>query len=183
MVLRLIAFLRLIALATNHLSKRHYLMIAVNMVAPMAFSVIMAYFAIECLWVRLAIVLAALLVWPVFVVVVVAMLVERDTGDVTRSLGERVDPLEERIGRLHEEHSGLIQDLQSEVEDLENRTRTALQSIGVDLAPGAVRLRASARSGIPTASFTLRISGGSRWARLRASLRRWRRRIWEIVWG
>ena len=166
-----------------NLSLRHYLMIAVTIVVPVVVPTVMGYFPIECLWVRVLVDVGVILVWSVFVVVVVSRLVQREVSEASQSVADRVDPVAEQVRVLGEEHDNSIRNLGLQVEDLESRAQLALQSLGAELPPKTVNLRASFRAGSPTMSATLSVSGGSRRARIRARFRRVRRRAWEIVWG
>ena len=123
------------------------------------------------------------MVWALFVVIVVARLVERDAGEVSQLVSERVVPLEGQMERQREEHGSLIADVQRQVEGLESRIRSALEPLGVDLPLGALNISVTVRAGSPTVSIGVSVSGGSRWARTRAWFRHALRRAWEIIWG
>ena len=167
----------------SNLSLRHYLVIVVTIVVPVVFPTFMDYFVIECLWIRVAIDVGVILIWALFVVIVVARLVERDTGEVNQLVSERVVPLEDDLERQREEHGSLMADMQRQVEGLESRIRSALEPLGVDLPLGAIDLRVTARVGAPTISIGVSVSGGSRWARIRAWFRHALRRAWVVIWG
>ena len=166
-----------------NLSPRHYVMIAVTIVVPVVFPTVMGYFPFKCLWVRVFVDVGVILGWSVFVVIVVSRLVQREVSEASQLVAKRVDPLAERVRGLGEEHGNSIRDLGLQVDDLERRAQLAVQSLGGDLPPKAVNIRASARAGALTVSARLSVSGGSRRARIRAWFRRVRRRALEIVWG
>ena len=167
----------------KHLSFHHYRMIIVTILVPVILAVVVTYFAVDCLVVRVIIDVGAVLVWALFVVIVVALMVERDMAEARRLVSQQTGPLAEQVHRMEEEHRDLIADVRRQVEDLENRTRSTFEGLGVDLPPKLVSLRLRATAGTPTASFNLRVSGGSKWARLRQRFRRAMRRIREIVYG
>ena len=166
-----------------HLSQRHYLLIVVTILVPVAFPMIMGYISIGCLWVRIAIDVVVFLIWAVFVVVVVSRLVERDANEANESIATQLGPLTDGLQNLREEHNGSIEDVRQRIQDLEDRTRSALEGLDAHLGPATVNLRATVRAGSPTASATLRVSGGSRWARIRRWFLQKRRWIREFVWG
>ena len=165
-------------------SRHHYVMIAVAIVAPAAYTIFAGYLPLECPWVRALVNLVALLIWAVFVVVVVAMLTEHDSSETTRAIRERIAPLESRIDEVDRQHGGSIEGIRSNLTDLEERTQRALRSLDATLPPPGARIQADIRSGVPTMEARgTTTSGGSRWGRCCAWLRCWRRRIWKAVWG
>ena len=109
------------------------------------------------------------LIWALFVVVVVALLVERDVSTVQHLVSQHTEPLAEQVNRVREEHDSLIEDMRSQVEDLESRTRATFERLDVNLLPTSVHLRAGFTFGVSEVSVTLSQSGGSRWGRF------WRR--------
>lgn len=168
----------------SNLSLSHYLVIMVTIVAPVVLPIAMDYFAISGLWVRLVIQVSVNLLWFVLVVVVVSRLVERDAGGVRQSVTERVDPVAAGLESLREEYHGSIADVRLQLEDLERRTQSALQDLGVDLPPKTVNLRVSfSMGGSSTVSAHLRVSGGSRWTRIRRRFRRMGQMAWGVFWG
>ena len=123
------------------------------------------------------------LVWALLAVIVVALMVKRDMADARQLVSQQTGPLAEQVRRLKEEHGDLIADVRLQVEDLENRTRSTFERLGTDLRPKSVSIRARVTAGVPTVSATLRVSGGSRWARLRQRFRYAMRRVKEVVYG
>ena len=167
----------------KNLSFYHYRMIIVTIFVPVILTVAVTYLAVDCLVIRVIIDVGVVLAWALFVVVVVALMVERDMAEASQLVSQRTGPLVEQVHRLEEEHCDLIADLQLQVEDLESRTRSTFERLGVDLPPKSVSIRARAIAGAPTVSVTLRVSGGNKWARLRQRFRRAMRRVREIVYG
>ena len=167
----------------KNLSLYHYRMIIVTIFVPVIFAVVVSYFAVDCLVVRAIIDVGVVLVWALFVVIVVALMVERDMAEARRLVSQQTGPLVEQVHEVEKEHSDLISDLRRQVEDLESRTRATFETLGVDLPPKSVSLRARVNFDAPTASVTLRVSGGSKWARLRRRFRSAMRGIREIVYG
>ena len=167
----------------KNLSFYHNRMIIVTIFVPVVLTEVVTYFAVECQVVRVIIDLGVFLVWALFVVIVVALMVEKDMAEARRLVSQQTVPLAEQVRMLKEEHGDLIADVRLQVEDLENRSRSTFERLGGDLPPKSVRVRARSASGVPTASATLRVSGGSRWARLRQRFRYAMRRIKEVVYG
>ncbi len=167
----------------SHLSFRHYLVILVTVVVPVVFPTVMGYFAIECLWVRVAIDAGVVTVWSLFVVVVVSRLVERDSGEVNQLVAQRVDPIASQLAQLNDEHRGLREDMLLQITELERRAQSALQQLGGELPPKTVNVSFSAMTGLPTVSITANVSGGSRWARILRGLHHAWSTIWGTVWG
>ena len=112
------------------LSFYHYRMIIVTVVVPVILTV-----AVDCLVVRVIIDVGVVLVWALFVVIVVALVVERDMAEASRLVSQQAVPLVEQVHRLEEEHDDLIADVRLQVEDLESRTRSTFERLGVDLPP------------------------------------------------
>ena len=158
-------------------------MIIVTILVPVILTGAVTYFAVDCLLVRVIIDAGAVLVWSLFVVIVVALMVERDMAEARRLVSQQTSPLAEQVRLLKDEHGDLIADVRLQVEDLENRTRATFERLGADLPPKSVSVRARIVSGAPTVSATLRVSGGSRWARLRQRFRRAMRRVKEVMYG
>ena len=167
----------------KNLSFYHYRMIIVTIFVPVILTVVVTYLPIDSWVVCLIIALVVFLIWVLVAVIVVALVVERDMAEASQLVSQRTDPLSEQVRRLEEEQADLISDLRIQVEDLENRTRSAFERLGGDLPPESVRVRARATSGVPTVSATVRVSGGSKWARLRRRFRRAMRTVREIVYG
>ena len=165
----------------KHLPFHYYLMIIVTIFVPVILTVVVTYLAVDCLVARVIIDVGAVLVWALFVVVVVALMVERDMAEASQLVSRRTGPLLEQVHRLEEEHSDLIADLQ--VEDLESRMRSTFERLGAELPPRTVSARLRVTAGAPTVSFNLTVSGGNKWARLRQRFRRAMRRVREIVYG
>ena len=166
------------------LSFYHYRMIIVTIVVPVILTVAVTYFAVDCLVVRVIIDVGVVLVWALFVVIVVALVVERDMAEASRLVSQQAVPLVEQVHRLEEEHGDLIADVRLQVEDLESRTRSTFERLGVDLPPNKrIPVRARNILGAATNSAAVGISGGSKWARLRQWFRRAMRRVREIVYG
>ena len=159
------------------------MMIGVTIVVPVAFPTIMDYIPISTLWVRLAIDVVVNVIWLVFVVVVVSKLVERDTGEVRQYITDRIDPVATGLDSFRKEHHGSMEDIRLQLEDLEQRTRTALKDLDVELPPRTVNVRLTVQSGVPTVSITLRPPVGRMWDRICGRFRRVREKAWEIVWG
>ena len=167
----------------KNLSFYHYRMIIVTIFVPVILTVVVTYLAVDCLVVRVILDVGVVLVWALFVVIVVALMVERDMAEANRLVSQQTGPFVEQVHRLEEEHGDLITDVRLQVEDLESRTRSTFERLGVDLPPKSVSIRARAIAGAPTVSVTLRVSGGNKWARLRQRFRRAMRRVREIVYG
>ena len=165
------------------LSFYHYRMIIVTIVVPVILTVAVTYFAVDCLVVRVIIDVGVVLVWALFVVIVVALVVERDMAEASRLVSQQTVPLVEQVHRLEEEHGDLVADVRLQVEDLESRTRSTFERLGVDLPPKRISVRARIILGAVTMSAAVGISGGSKWARLRQWFRRAMRRVREIVYG
>ena len=176
MVLRFVDYLA-------NLSPYHRWVIVITVVVPLVIPTVMGYVTIENLCVRATIDGGVILVWLAFVVVVVSRLAEYDTREANRLVGEQVDPLAENVSRLGEEHSNSIEDVRLQVQDLERRTQSALESLGENLPPKTVFVRAKLIVGAPTVSVSVSVSGGSRWGRIRAQFRRTWSRIRTFVWG
>ena len=123
------------------------------------------------------------LAWALFVVVVVALMVEKDMAEANRLVSQQTDPLVEQVHRLQEQHGDLIADVRLQVEDLESRTRSTFERLGAELTPKSVSVRARIFLGGVTMSAAVGPSGGSKWARLRQRFRRAMRRVREIVYG
>ena len=166
-----------------NLSLGHYLMIAVTIVVPVVFPTVIGYFLIERLLVKVAIDVVVILIWSVFVVVVVSKLVERENREVSQLVGRQVGEVRGQLDRLKQEHQDATAVAREQLEELEERLRLALESMGVDLRPKSVRLRAQAMTGVPTMSARVHVTGGSRLARMRRLLRRSRSWAWRQVWG
>ena len=167
----------------KNLSFYHYRMIIVTIFVPVILTVVVTYLAVDCLVVRVILDVGVVLVWALFVVIVVALMVERDMAEANRLVSQQTGPFVEQVHRLQEEHGDLIADVRLQVEDLESRTRSTFERLGVDLPPKSVSIRARAVLGALTGSVTLRVSGGTKWARLRQRFRRAMRRVREIVYG
>ena len=165
------------------LSSYHYRMIIVTIIVPVILTWVVTNLPIDCLVVRVIIGVVLFLVWALFAVIVVALMVKRDMAEASQLVSQRTGPLLEQVHRLEEEHGDLITDVRLQVEDLESRTRSAFERLGGDLPPESVRVRARATSGVPTVSATVRVSGGSKWARLRQHFRHVMRLVWEVVYG
>ena len=137
--------------------------------------------------VRVIIYLGVFLVWALFVVIVVARMVERDMAESSNLVLQQTGPLAEQVHRLREEHRDLIADVGLKVEDLERRARSTFERLGVDLAPKSVSLRARTIFGAVGMPAPVLISDGSKWARLRRwllhRLRGTARRVWEVIYG
>ncbi len=165
------------------LSLGHYLMIVVTIVVPVVFPTVIGYFLIERLLVRVVIDIVVILIWSIFVVVVVSKLVEREDREVSQLVEWKVGEVRGQLNRLNREHRGATADVRSQLEDLEERLRSSLESMGVELRPKTAYIRAQAMSGVPKVSASLRMTGGSRLARMRRWFRRSRSLVWEKVWG
>ena len=161
----------------KNLSFYHYRMIIVTIFVPVILTVVVTYLAVDCLVVRVIIDVGAVLFWAVFVVIVVALMVERDMAEANRLVSQQTGPLVEQVHRLEEEHGDLIADVRLQVEDLESRTRSTFERLGADLPPKGVSVRARAISGAATISAPVVTSGGNKWARLRQRFRRAMRRV------
>ncbi len=166
-----------------NLSLGHYVMIAVTIVVPVVFPTIIGYFSIERLLVKVVIDGIVILIWSVFVVVVVSKLVERENREVSQLVGRQVGEVRGQLDRLKQEHQAETAVAREQLEDLEERLRLALESVGVELRPKSVRVRARVTMGVPTMSARLRVTGGSRLARMRRLLRRSRSWAWGKMWG
>ena len=167
----------------SNLSQRHYLLIVVTIVVPVVFPTAMGYFEIEPLWVRMAIDVVVILLWAVFVAIVVSRLVERDTSEAKRLVGESVGRVADDLHGVRDEHGKLIAGMNEKVRDLEERTGAALEPLGGKLQPRTVNARVAVSSGVPTTSATGTVSRGSWWRRVLGRFRRVRRRAWGVLWG
>ena len=130
----------------RNLSLYHYAVILVTIFVPLILGLVVAYPAFECLVVRLIVYAVLFLIWALFVVVVVALLVERDAAFVNRLVSQQTDPLAEHVKEVREGHGGLIEDIRSQVEDLESRTRATFESLDVNLPPRPVNCVLGLRS-------------------------------------
>ena len=164
-------------------SSYHYRMIIVTILVPVILTVVVTYLPIDCLVVHVIIAVVVFLVWALFAVIVVALMVKRDMAEASQLVSQRTGPLAEQVRMLKEEHGDLIADLRLQVEDLETRSRLTLEKLGAELPPKSVSVRLRAVAGVPTASATVRVSGGSKWARLRRWFRYAMRRVKEVVYG
>ena len=167
----------------RNLSRYHYAVIVVTIFVPLILGLVVAYPAFECLVVRVIVYVGVFLVWALFVVVVVALLAEKDVSAVQHLVSQHTEPLAKQVNRVREEHDSQIEDMRSQLEDLESRTRATFERLDVNLPPRSVHLRAGFTFGVPEASVTLRQSGGSRWGRLRRMVRRGVFKVWEVVYG
>ena len=174
----------------KNLSRHHYWMIIVTILVPTILTGVLslvATFVVEGLVVRVIIYVGMFLAWALFVVIVVALMVERDMTESSNLVSQQMGPLVEQVHRLREEHGDLIADVGLKVEDLERRTRSTFERLGVDLPPKSVALRARIIFGAVGMSAPVLISGGSKWARFRQRFlqRFWHamRRVWEVVYG
>ena len=109
---------------------------------------VVAYPGFECLLVRVIVYTVLFLIWALFVVIVVALLVERDSAFVDRFVSQQTEPLANRVKELREEHGGVLEDIRLQMDDLEERTRSALEEVGGKLRPrdGALKRRDHVRS-------------------------------------
>ena len=174
----------------NNLSRHHYWMIIVTILVPTILTGVVSLvttFVVDGLVVRVIIYLGVFLVWALFVVIVVARMVERDMAESSNLVLQQTGPLAEQVHRLREEHRDLIADVGLKVEDLERRARSTFERLEVDLAPKSVSLRARTIFGAVGMSAPVLISDGSKWARLRRwllhRLRGTARRVWEVIYG
>ena len=119
----------------RNLSPLHYGVIVVTILVPVVLTAGITYFAVECLLVRVIIDVAAFLVWALFVVIVFALVVEKDRAEANQLVSEQVDLLVQQLRGLREEHHTLITGLGLQVEDLEERAQSALRGLGVELPP------------------------------------------------
>ena len=169
----------------KNLSLHHYWMIIVTILVPTILTGIVSLvttFVVDPLVVSV-IIGGLFLVWALFVVIVVALMVERDLGESSNLVLQQTGPLVEQVDRLREEHRDLIADVRLQVEDLESRTRSTFERLGVDLPPKSVSLGARTIFGAAGMSAPVLISSGSKWARFRQRFRRAMRRVWEVVYG
>ena len=167
----------------RNLSRLHYGLIAVTILAPVVLTATVTYFAVECLLVRVVIDGAAFVVWSLFVVVVFALVVEKDRTEANQLVSEQTAPLAEQLERLREQQDDLIAGVRQQVEDLERRTRSTFEQLGTDLPPRSVSVRARGVSFAVEVSAAVGTVGGSRLSRLRRRFRRAMRRVWEVVYG
>ena len=167
----------------KNLSFYHYRMIIVTIFVPVILTVAVTYFAVDYLLVRVIVDVGVVLVWALFVVVVVALMVERDMAEANRLVSQQTGPLVEQVHRLQEEHGDLIADVRLQVEDLESRIRSTFEKLGAELPPKRVSVRARDIFDAATFSAAVGASGGNKWARLRQRFRRAMRRVREIVYG
>lgn len=167
----------------KNLSVRHYLVILVTVIVPVVFPTVMGYFEIGSLWVRIAVDVGVILVWLVFVVVVVSRLVQREAGEVARSVAERLDPLSNQVSQLEDESRNAVADIRQQMRDLEERTGEAVRDLGGNMRPKSLNLRATFAGAVGLSSVAVSVSGGSRWRRIRRWLRRAVRLAWEFVYG
>ena len=112
----------------KNLSFYHHRMIIVTIFVPVVLTGVVTYFAVECQVVRVIIDLGVFLVWALFVVIVVALMVEKDMAEARRLVSQQTVPLAEQVRMLKEEHGDLIADVRLQVEDLENRSRSTFES-------------------------------------------------------
>ena len=167
----------------RNLSLYHYAVIVVTIFVPLILGLVVAYPAVESLAVRVIVYAVSFLIWALFVVVVVALLVERDAAFVNRLVSRRTDLLAEQFKEVKEEHGGLLEDMRLQMEDLEDRTRSALEGVGGRLRPKTVNLRGTVAAEGAISSPTLCVSGGSRWGRFRQRIRRVMVKVWKVVYG
>ena len=120
------------------LSPGHYLMVVVTILVPVVFPTAIGYIPIACLLVRVAIDVAVILIWSVFVVVVVSKFVERENREVNQLVGQQVGEVREQLNCLTDEHRNSTADARLQLEDLEGRIRSALESVGAELGPRSV---------------------------------------------
>ena len=161
----------------------HHAVIVVTIFVPLILGLVVAYPAFECLVVRVIVYVVIFLVWALFVVVVVALLVERDGAFVNRLVSQQTEPLAEQVKEVREEHGGLLEDVRLQMEDLEDRTRSALEGVGGRLRPKTVNLRGTVAAEGAIRSPTLCVSGGSKWGRFRRRFRRVMVKVWKVVYG
>ena len=167
----------------RNLSLYHHAVIVVNIFVPLILGLVVAYSAFECLVVRVIVYVVMFLVWALFVVVVVALLVERDGAFVNRLVSQQTEPLAEQVKEVREEHGGLLEDVRLQMEDLEDRTRSALEGVGGRLRPKTVNLRGTVAAEGAISSPTLCVSGGSKWGRFRRRFRRFMLKVRKVVYG
>ena len=170
----------------RNLSLYHYAVIVVTIFFPVGLGLIVAYPAIECLVVRVIVYSVLFVVWALFVVIVVALLVERDAVVANRFVTQQTDPLAEKLNQVKEvsdEHESLIENIRLQMADLERRSRSTFEELGANLPPRAVDLHGSVTLSGPTLSGTLTISGGSRWGRFRQWFRRAVLKAWRVIYG
>ena len=91
----------------KNLSFYHYRMIIVTIFVPVILTVVVTYLPVDCLLVRVIIDVGVVLVWALFVVVVVALMVERDMAEANRLVSQQTGPLVEQVHRLEDEHGVL----------------------------------------------------------------------------
>ena len=73
----------------KNLSFYHYRMIIVTIFVPVILTVVVTYLAVDCLVVRVILDVGVVLVWALFVVIVVALMVERDMAEANRLVSHR----------------------------------------------------------------------------------------------
>ena len=95
----------------KNLSFYHYRMIIVTIFVPVILTVAVTYLAVDCLVVRVILDVGVVLVWALFVVIVVALMVERDMAGANRLVSQQTGPFVEQVHRLEEEHGDLITDV------------------------------------------------------------------------
>ena len=93
------------------LSLYHYRMIMATILVPVIWTVSFNYFEVDCWGVRVIIDVGVVLVWALFVVIVFALMVERDMAEASRLVSQRTGPLVEQVHRLEEEHGTWIADV------------------------------------------------------------------------
>ena len=167
----------------RNLSLYHYAVIVVTIFVPLILGLVVAYPAVESLAVRVIVYAVSFLIWALFVVIVVALLVERDAAFVNRLVSRRTDLLAEQFKEVKEEHGGLLEDMRLQMEDLERRTRLAFEAAGGSLPPRTINLRSRIVVKDEISFATLRSSGGGRWGRFRQRLRRVMVKVWKVVYG
>ena len=165
------------------LSRHHYLVILVTILVPVGLPLAIGGLPLECWWIEALIHLGVLVLWALCVVMVFSWLVERDVGEVNQLLDAQTGPLAERLQRLKEDHGNSMDDLRTLLRDLERRTQSSFESVGAELSPGSVPIRASVTLGPVVFSVAVLKKGGDNrggfWERVRRVLRR----MWRVFWG
>ena len=77
----------------RNLSRYHYAVIVVTVLVPLILGAVVAFLAFESLVVRGIVYVGVFLVWALFVVVVVALLAEKDVSAVEHLVSQHTEPL------------------------------------------------------------------------------------------
>ena len=173
------------------LARYHHVMIIITILVPFIWSVLIPFWEPNGLVRQIIIYSAAILGLWLLAQVSVAFALRRDKSKAEQFVTHEVDTVSDSLstlsaqhGVLIEEHGNSIDQLRRQIDDQYQFFRSAFEELGVDLPAREFSGHAEPIGfNITLSTPTATTAGGSKWARLRRSFRRFGYCLKTTVWG